>query len=88
MQRAHQALPVLLDHLAVEVPRAMLACKVPQVDCARLVDKDLQGQRGRQVLRAPLQAQPVIQGPSGRLVPPEAWVLMVFLSQALKASRD
>ena len=87
MQRAHQALSVLLDPLAFEALRATSADKVPQAAWAR-PGKDLQGRRGRQVLRAPLQAQPVIQGPSGRLGPPEAWVLMVFLSQALKASRD
>ena len=85
MQGAHQVLPVLLDPLAVEALRVTSADKVPQAVWARL-GKDLQGRRGRQVLRAPLQAQPVIQGPSGRLGPPEAWVLMVFLSQALRAN--
>ena len=87
MQLAHQVLPVHMDPLTVEVLRATSADKVPQAVWARL-GKDLQGRRGRQVLRAPLQAQPVIQGPSGRLGPPEAWVLTDILSKALKASRD
>ena len=87
MQRAHQVLPVLQDPLAFEALRVTSADKVPQAVWVRL-GKDLQGRRGRQVLRAPLQAQQVIREPSGRLGPREAWVLTDILSQALKASRD
>ena len=87
MQRAHQVLPVLQDPLVFEALRVTSADKVPQVIWVRR-GRGIQGQRGRQVLLPPLQAQQVIQGPSGRLGPRAPLVPTVFLSQVLQASRD
>ena len=87
MQRAHQVLPVLQDPLAFEALRVTSADKVPQVIWVRR-GRGIQGQRGRQVLLPPLQAQQVMQGPLGRLDPQVPLVLTDFLSQVLQASRD